>query len=90
MIKHWYFDDGEPHYMTAIDSWSEERRPAWRCQWWDLTTAEDVARWLDENCGLNAEHTLRFNSGSPYMQIEIYRERDAVAFKLTWGSHQSE
>lgn len=85
MIKYWHFDDGEPHFMTAIDSWSEARRSAWRCQWTDLDTAESVAAWLDDNCGKNAEHTLRFNGGNPYLQIAIYREKDAIAFKLAWG-----
>ncbi len=89
MIRHWSYDDGLPLYMTAIDKWSEPRRPCWRSHCRDnrSTQAETEAMraWFEDN-HTEDQYTLtaRFNGGDPYISIEIYDEAVAIAFRLTW------
>jgi hypothetical protein len=91
MIVSWRYDAGEPHYMRAIGQWTDPRRPCWRCHWrWSsgqgLMVTEALRRWLIDNCTEDQYDTnYRFNSGDPYLSIEIYDESVATAFRLAWG-----
>jgi len=85
MIRHWQYDDGLPQYMAVIDQWTDAREPCWQCHWQPSVGEDPVKWWLDDNCLGPYDTTFRFNSGDPYVQIRIYREEDAIAFKLRWG-----
>jgi hypothetical protein len=87
MILSWRYDGGESYYMAAIDRWSEERQPGWRCQWrGSFEESEIITKWLDDQFGERCDYTWRFNGGDPYMSIEIYGQEDATLFFMTWSN----
>jgi hypothetical protein len=85
-ISGWRFDGGDPTYISAIDSWTDRRTPTWRCGVRGTQAeVEEVRAWLSEQCGDQCDHTYRFNSGDPYVEINIRDETNAIAFKMRFG-----
>lgn len=84
MITYLEFDSGDPHYMNVIDRWTERREPVWRIHYIADTPEgyDAVVEWLDNNCERGYDYTYRFNSGSPYLSIELLAETDVIAFKM--------
>jgi len=80
----WQYDDGEPHYMAAIDRWTERTRPCWRASVLDLQYAQGIQDWIDENFTGDHETIMRFNGGDPFLSVRIYTQDDATAFQLRW------
>lgn len=89
-IRDWHWDQGKSHYMSAIDKWSEPRRPCWRCRWFtlyqDRAKTDAMRDWFEDNYTEDQyDLTRRFNGGNPYTAIEIYDEAVAIAFKLRYS-----
>lgn len=76
------YDDGAPHFMTALNEWTEQRRPSWKCCYYGKS---DLPTWFEENIQGEYDNDFRFNSGDPAYFITIYNKDDAALFKLTWG-----
>jgi hypothetical protein len=86
MIRYWEYDPGEAYYMSAIDRYSEARRPCWRCHYQGKDTdTVFLIGWLDENLPDRHDQTWRFNGGDPYLAVELYDEAGATLFKMVWG-----
>lgn len=86
----WRYDSGEPIYMSAINSYSDARRPGWRCSViFDDPTEEglyNLKQWFHENYTKDQYDLIyRFNNGNPFMAVEIYDELTATVFKLRWA-----
>ena len=89
----WEYHDGAPYYMETINQWSERMRPCWRCSAWtyDDKPLQQIADWLTENSGGTDWETIyRFNSGNPFLQVMIYDDQLAMAFRLRWDEHFAE
>jgi len=83
-IQDWRYDDGKPTYMNVIDTWTEARRPCWRCKINNVLEIQRIEEWLHDFIVGDWDVTVRFDSGSPHVAIEIYDENDATAFLLRW------
>lgn len=86
MISGWRYDDGKPHYMEAINRWTEPHDPCWRCGWLVQDNIPEIHIWLQEHGskGIDYDVDCKFNSGNPHYYLRIYDDTMAVAFRLRW------
>ena len=84
MIEDWRYDDAEPHFIAALDKWSEPRRPAHVFiikKDWVL-----IEEWLVGNCTEDQFDSIaRFNSGDPFLSVQIFDKELAMQFLLRWS-----
>lgn len=90
----WQYDSGEPYYMETISQWSVRQQPRWCCSAWtdDGRPSQQIDDWLQQNALTNGdwETHWRFNSGNPFLQIMIFDDNLAMAFRLRWADHFAE
>jgi len=83
-LKDWYYDSGEPHYMTAINKWTEPRRPCHR--FFFKKGFIQIEEWLELHFKEgDYDSFVRFNSGDPFLEVDVFDESNAMLFLLSWS-----
>lgn len=75
-----------PKHLINDDEYS---KPHWVIHWrFDKGVIEDqhaiLNTWLHDNCTGSYDSRYRFNSGDPYLEINIYNNDDMTTFRLRW------
>ena len=99
MIINMYYNKGNEtsHFLSNlfgtkyVTGDGEHTTPHWCVHWRferpDVEAERDIMNsWLHENCTGSYDSCYRFNSGSPYLEINIYNQDDLTTFRLRWES----
>lgn len=87
LVTGWRYDDGEPIYMPAINSYTDARKPCWCCSMHVNSTEglHQLHLWFEHSYTTDQyDLTYRFNSGNPFVQIKVYDKTITTAFSLSW------
>jgi hypothetical protein len=61
MIKHWEYDNGERHYFSASNTFSDRRMAGWHCHLTGKMVEKEVEDWFREYCDGDFEIIFRYS-----------------------------